>query len=79
MVTDTYPGSGNREQKIYLMDMTTQAVLPLGRFIEPEEFTDGTGFWRCDLHCRWSPGGDMIGFNSTYTGSRQVYVFTLSR
>ena len=79
MVTDTYPGNRNREQKIYLMDMTTQAVLPLGRFIEPEEFTAGTGFWRCDIHCRWSPKGDMIGFNSTYTGSRQVYVFTLSR
>ncbi|MBA7570907.1 hypothetical protein ES708_12663 [subsurface metagenome] len=74
MVTDTYPTKGMREQKIYLMDMETQAVLPLGRFIEPKEFS---GFWRCDIHCRWSPRGDMIGFNSTYSGSRQVYVFKL--
>ena len=75
MVTDTYPTAGAlREQKIYLMDMQTEAVLPLGRFVEPEEFT---GRWRCDIHCRWSPHGDRIGFNSTFSGSRQVYVFYL--
>jgi hypothetical protein len=74
MVTDTYPDQGSREQKIYLMDMATQAVLPLGRFIEPAEFK---GHWRCDIHCRWSPKGDLIGFNSTMTGSRQVYIFRL--
>jgi len=75
MVTDTYPTKGMREQKIYLMDMETQAVLPLGRFIEPKEFS---GFWRCDIHCRWSPNGDMIGFNSTHNGSRQVYIMKLN-
>jgi len=74
MVTDTYPGRELREQKIYLMDMKTEAVLPLGRFAEPEEYTR---YWRCDIHCRWSPNGDMIGFNSTHSGSRQVYVFKL--
>jgi hypothetical protein len=77
LVTDTYPSSGTREQKIYLMDMLSQAVLPLGRFIEPKEFTGDSGFWRCDLHCRWSPRGDMIGFNSTFSGSRQVYIINL--
>jgi len=75
MVTDTYPSGKLHEQKLYLMDMKTQAVLPLGRFVEPPEFKAG---WRCDLHPRWSPRGDMIGFNSTYTGSRQVYMFELS-
>ena len=74
MVTDTYPSNGMREQKIYLMDMQTEAILSLGRFIQPEEFS---GYWRCDIHCRWSPNGDMIGFNSTHTGSRQVYIFKL--
>lgn len=78
MVTDTYPDKISNEQKIYLIDMKTQAVLPLGRFIEPPEFTQGGGRWRCDIHCRWSPKGDMIGFNSTKTGSRQVYVYTLT-
>lgn len=74
MITDTYPSRGLREQKIYLMDMKTEAVLPLGRYEQPEEFT---GHWRCDIHCRWSPKGNMIGFNSTHTGNRQVYIFKL--
>ena len=74
MVTDTYPNNNLFEQKLYLMDMETQAVLPLGRFIEPPEFK---GYWRCDLHPRWSPHGDIIGFNSTFTGSRQVYIIKL--
>jgi len=75
MVTDTYPSNGTREQKIYLMDMKTEAVISLGRFVEPPEFD---GYWRCDIHCRWSPSGRIIGFNSTYTGSRQAYIFRLS-
>ena len=74
MVTDTYPSSGMNEQKIYLMDMETELVKSLGRFVEPSEFN---GFWRCDIHCRWSPKGDIIGFNSTMSGSRQVYIFRL--
>jgi Tol biopolymer transport system component len=74
MVTDTYPRDPMREQKIYLMDMKTEAILPMGRFLEPEEFKGG---WRCDIHCRWSPQGNIIGFNSTHTGSRQVYILRL--
>ena len=74
MVTDTYPRGELREQNLFLMDMDTQAVLPLGRFVQPPDFT---GHWRCDLHPRWSPRGDLIGFNSTHDGSRQVYVLEL--
>jgi hypothetical protein len=74
MVTDTYPGGGMHEHKIYLMDMKTEAVESLGRFVEPPEFQ---GFWRCDIHCRWSPKGDIIGFNSTHSGKRQAYIFRL--
>jgi len=74
MITDTYP-SANREQKLFLVDMKTEAVISLGRYWEPKEFRS---WWRCDLHPRWSPDGDMIGFNSTHTGSRQVYLFRLS-
>lgn len=73
MVTDTYP-SKNREQKIYLMDMKTEAILPIGRFKQPTTYKGG---WRCDIHCRWSPKGDFIGFNSTHNGSRQVYLLKL--
>ena len=75
MVTDTYPKDELREQKIFLMDMKIQTVLPLGRFAEPPKYI---GFWRCDIHCRWSPKGDIIGFNSCHTGSRQAYIMKLS-
>ncbi|MFS4418521.1 hypothetical protein [Maribacter sp. 2307ULW6-5] len=72
MITDTYPSKNKlREQKIYLMHMETEAVLPLGIYPEPAEFEKGH---RCDIHCRWSPKGDMVGFNSTHTGSRQAYL-----
>lgn len=72
MITDTYPRENAlREQKIYLMDMKTQAVLSLGQFVSPEEFKS---HWRCDIHSRWSPNGDMVGFNSVHTGSRQAYL-----
>lgn len=71
MITDTYPSAGMREQKVYLMNMKTEIILSLGRFIQPIEYGKG---WRCDIHCRWSPKGDMIGFNSTHSGRRQVYI-----
>lgn len=77
LVTDTYPAGKLREQKIYLLNMKTQATLCLGNFFESEGFTEGA-YWRCDLHCRWSPKGDIIGFNSTHTGSRQVFIFRLT-
>ena len=72
MATDTYPNNKLYEQKLYLMDMKTQAVMSLGRFVEPPKFK---GYWRCDLHPRWSPRGDLLGFNSTFSGQRQVYFF----
>ena len=37
MVTDSYPNQ-LREQNLFLMEMATEAVLPLGRFIEPPPF-----------------------------------------
>jgi len=73
MVTDTDPDE-LRMQTLILMDMTTNALLPLGRFYEPPKFKDS---WRCDLHPHWSPKSDMIAFNSTHEGTRQVYVISL--
>ncbi|MDH5400217.1 MAG: hypothetical protein OEX02_18840 [Cyclobacteriaceae bacterium] len=78
MVTDTYPGNkGLREQKLYLMHMETEAVLPMGRYKHPTVFRDNGKDAACDLHPRWSPNGDMIGFNSVTTGDRQVYIIRL--
>jgi len=78
MVTDTYPSESLKEQNLYLMDMKTDAVLPLGRYLHPSEFRDNGKDAACDIHPRWSPEGDMIGFNSVTTGSRQVYVIKLN-
>jgi len=77
MVTDTYPSEGLKEQKLYLMNMQTEAVLPLGRFHHPPEFREQGKDASCDLHPRWSPNGDMIGFNSVTSGERQVYIIEL--
>lgn len=72
MVTDTYPEGGFNDQKIYIMDMETEAVLSLGRYPHSDEHLSfGT---RCDIHVRWSPRGDMFGFNSTHTGYRQAFI-----
>jgi hypothetical protein len=77
MATDTYPSKGLLEEKIYLMNMETEAVLPLGRYHHPSVFRDNGKDAACDLHPRWSPNSDMIGFNSVTTGSRQVYIIKL--
>lgn len=77
MVTDTYPSKGLNEQNLYLMNMETEAVLPLGRYVHHSEFRDNGKDAQCDLHPRWSPAGDMIGFNSVTTGERQVYIIKL--
>ena len=78
MVTDTYPTRELNEQKLYLMNMKTESVLPLGRFIHPTEFGKNGKDATCDLHPRWNPKGDMIGFNSVTTGERQVYIIKLN-
>lgn len=80
MAFDSYPDSNFHKQNLLLMDMTTNAVLSLGRFYEPLRFY-GPGipeYWRCDLHPCWSPKGDMIAFNSTHENTRQVYVVHLN-
>ena len=78
MVTDTYPGNdGLYEQKLYLMDMKSEAVISLGRYIHHPEFRKNQKDAQCDLHPRWSPKSDMIGFNSVTTGERQVYIINL--
>ncbi len=75
MITDSYPSGGTREQRLYLMDMKSEAVLPLGRYYHPEEYRGEKGWSRCDLHPRWSPNGDILGINSVFNGTRQVYIF----
>lgn len=74
MATDTYPDPVTRDQKINLLNVQADSVITVGRFPEPKEYTGG---WRTDIHCRWSLGGNMIGFNSAHSGTRQVYIIKL--
>ena len=57
MVTDTYPKNEMNEQKIYLMDMNSEAVISLGRFQNNINYKKD---WRCDIHCRWSPSEKLL-------------------
>lgn len=77
MLTETYPSKKSYEQKLMLMDMKTEALMPLGRYIHHPEFRKNGKDAQCDLHGRWSPNNDMVGFNSVTTGQRQVYIIKL--
>lgn len=78
LITDSYPSKELREQRLFLMNMESGAILPLGRFVHNRSYETPNRWTRCDLHCRWSPKGDLIGFNSTHEGSRQVYILKLA-
>ncbi|MCD6288377.1 MAG: hypothetical protein J7M12_04605, partial [Candidatus Hydrogenedentes bacterium] len=77
MTTETYPSKSSHEQKLYLMNMKTESILKLGQYLHPPEFRENGKEAACDLHSRWSPKGDMIGFNSVCTGQRQSYIIKL--
>jgi hypothetical protein len=78
MLTETYPSKGLFEQTLLLMNMETEAVLPLGRYVHHPGFRENGKDAQCDLHGRWSPKGNMIGFNSVTTGSRQAYIIKVN-
>ncbi len=67
-VTDTYPDRA-RMQKLILADHRRQNFRLLA------EFHHGFGFGgecRCDLHPRFSPGGDRVYFDSVHSGARRM-------
>ncbi len=74
MATDSYPRGRERMQYLYLLDMRTENVAPVGRFHEPETFRDQ---FRCDLHPRWSRDSRRLCIDSTHGGTRQVYIVEL--
>ena len=69
--TDGYWNKDNYRTWV-LVRLEDEAVLPLGRFYVPQEYTEQ--YSRCDLHPRWRPDGTQIGFNSVHEGCRQVYL-----
>jgi hypothetical protein len=60
IVNDTYP-DGQRIQHPYLYHVKSGAVVPLGNFHSPKEYS---GEWRCDTHPRVSPDGRSVVIDS---------------
>ena len=70
ILLDTYPNA-NFEQELFIYDRSSVKKKPVGRFFNPIRFS---GEFRCDLHPRWSPSGDLICIDSAASGVRKIYV-----
>jgi hypothetical protein len=75
IINDTYPDR-QRRQSPYLYHVATGAVVPLGHFVSPMEYT---GEWRCDTHPRFSPDGRNIVIDSPDgEAGRQLHLIDVS-
>lgn len=60
---------------IYLFHIKSKKGMVVGRFYSPYPRIMDI---RCDLHCRWSPEGNAISFDSIHEGFRGVYRMELT-
>jgi hypothetical protein len=75
ILNDTYPDI-ERKQNVYLYNVATGKMVPLGHFYLPPEYK---GEWRCDTHPRFSPDGRSIIIDSPHAGNgRQMYLIDIS-
>jgi len=74
IVTDTYPDKA-RLGYLILYDTTTNNAQIIGKFFSPWKFD---GYYRCDLHPRWSPDGTKISIDSAHEGFRNSYIIDIS-
>ena len=58
-----------------LYDIETNNVIKIGRFFSPLKFS---GYYRCDLHPRWSPDGKYISIDSSHSGLRKHCMINVS-
>ena len=75
LVTDTYPDKG-RVRELILFNLLTKTKIVIGRFFAPWEYD---GFYRCDLHPRWSPDGKLVSIDSAHEGTRRSYFIDVSK
>ena len=73
MLTDTYPNRV-REQDLLLFNRAENSVGKIASLYVPVKFT---GEFRCDLHPRWNPGGDMVCIDSSHRGERRICLLNL--
>lgn len=69
MLFDSYPDR-SRMQHLHVYDIAKNEVTEFGEFLSPLKFFRET---RCDLHPRWSSGGNNVFFDSTHNGKRHLY------
>ena len=74
IITDTYPDKA-RMRYLILFDTYTEKAIILGKFFAPWKFN---GYYRCDLHPRWSPSGTKISIDSAHEGIRRSYIIDIS-
>ena len=73
ILNDTYPDK-ERNQNVYLYEVSTGKRIPLGSFHSPAAYT---GEWRCDTHPRFSPDGLKVCIDSPHQGGRQMYLIDI--
>jgi hypothetical protein len=74
IITDTYPDKA-RMRYLILFDTLKNNAIILGKFFSPWKYN---GYYRCDLHPRWSPSGIKISIDSTHEGFRCSYIIDIS-
>ncbi len=74
ILTDTYPDK-NLQQTLLLYNPEKDILVNLGSYHSKEW---GFDHLRCDLHPCWSRDGKQICFDSSHSGSRQVYIMDIS-
>jgi len=75
VVIDTYPNKG-RIRELILFNLKTEKKIIVGKFFAPWKYD---GYYRCDLHPRWSPDGTKISIDSVHEGFRNSYIIDVSR
>lgn len=74
ILTDTYPNA-QKERKLLLYHPGKDVRADVGDYYSVPWMTE----CRCDLHPRWTRDGRRLTFDSSHTGSRQVYLMDVGR
>ncbi|MDO0824922.1 hypothetical protein [Desulfosporosinus nitroreducens] len=70
IVTDNYPDR-RRVAKIYVLAENSESTPVVAQVFAPFRYDNDV---RCDLHPRWSRGGDKVCFDSVFEGKRELYI-----
>tara|TARA_B110001469_G_C9648137_1_gene328980 strand:- start:1492 stop:2787 length:1296 start_codon:yes stop_codon:yes gene_type:complete len=80
LVTDTYPDRSRRSY-VTLYDTQDKARYNLAYLKHWKQFATPSPdkHWACDLHPRWNRKGDVVCFDSVYTGKRSLCTIRLAK